>query len=362
MRKEFSALFILTALLCAVLTSCDDNMAINKVLGMGTEAPVFISYKATSGTEVQFQFSVPVVVIEAHMNEANAGESLELEEFSGEYESEVALRFKADLSGGKSLIADLLVEDADGNSLSLLVPVKTRNYRIPKAKKLKLNELRLVQSRSSSTKKYSIEFIELYTETDGNLGAMRLFVASTSIDEPVYEFPQAEVKAGEYITLHMRTKEGDTVKDELGDNTDLSDIKASNENDVNEDARDLWAAVDARYLHETDVIYLVDQDDAVIDALVVAESSTAWTKNSAFSKAAELLAKQGAWLAGNGEAVKSPAYADAVNSAGTTATRTLCRDEGKLDSDTATLADWYICDTSNATPGRKNSTKRYGEK
>ena len=355
MRKEFSALFFLTALLCAILMSCEDNVAINKVLGMGTEAPVFISYKATSGTEVQFQFSVPVVVVEAYMNEANAGESLDLEEFSGEYESTVALRFKEDISGGKSITADLLVEDADGNSLNLLVTVKTRNYRMPW--NLRLNELRLDQTKSSSTGKYSIEFIELYTEEAGNLGAMRLFVASMGIDEPVYEFPTAEVKAEEYITLHMRTKAGEAVKDELGDATNLSGIKVSNEKDVNDTARDLWVPVDIKYLHKTDVIYLVDQDDVVIDALVIAEKSDVWAKNKTFSSAAELLAKQGVWLAGDGEAVKSPGYADAVDSNGTTATRTLCRDEDKPDSNT--LADWYICATSNATPGEKNSTKRY---
>lgn len=354
MRKEFSTLFILTALLIVMLSSCDDSMTINKVLGMDAQAPVFISYKATSGTEIQFQFSVPVRVVEAY-----AGEGLELEKFSGEYESTVAICFKEDLSGGKSIIADLLVEDADGNSLNLLVPVKTRNYRMPK---LRLNEVRLEQSRSSSTKKYSIEFIELYTENEenlgkGNLGAMRLFVASMGIDEPVYEFPQAEVNAGEYITLHMRTKEGDAVDDELGNELGLSVLKESNEKDVSSTARDLWVAVDTRYLHKTDVIYLADQDDRIIDALVIAESPDAFTKNSTFSRAAELLAKQGAWLANDGEAVKSPGYADAVDSAKTTATRTLCRDETKEDSDT--LSDWYICAASNATPGGKNSTKRY---
>jgi hypothetical protein len=270
-----------------------------------------------------------------------------LEEFSGEYESTVALRFKEDISGGKSITADLLVEDADGNSLNLLVPVKTRNYRIPN---LRLNEVRLVYSNPA------LEFIELYTETGGNLGAMRLFVASVSIDEPVYEFPQAEVKAGEYITLHMRTKEGDTAEDELDDKLDLSVAVVSKKADVSDTARDLWVPVNTRYLHDTDVIYIVDQDDVVIDALVVAESSTAWTKNSAFSKAAELLAKQGAWLAGNGEAVKSPGYADAVDSDKTTATSTVCRDEDKPDSNT--LADWYICAQKNATPGKKNSAKR----
>jgi hypothetical protein len=280
-----------------------------------------------------------------------------LEEFSGEYESTVALRFKEDISGGKSITADLLVEDADSNSLNLLVPVKTRNERIPKT--LKLNEVRLEQGSSTSggIKYHTIEFIELYTKTDGNLGAMRLFVASMGIDEPVYEFPQAEVKAGEYITLHMRTKEGDTAIDELGDKLNLSAAVVSKKTEVIDTVRDLWVPVNTRYLHDTDVIYIVDQDDVVIDAIVIAESPDVWTKKSVFSKAAELLAKQGAWLDKDGRAVKSPGYTDAVDSTNATATRTLCRDETKEDSNT--LADWYICAQSNATPGEKNSTNRY---
>jgi hypothetical protein len=40
-----------------------------------------------------------------------------------------------------------------------------------------------------------------------------------------------------------------------------------------------------------------------------------------------------------------------------TATRTLCRNEAAGDSNTA--ADWYICATSGASAGAKNSDKRY---
>ncbi|MDR2343202.1 MAG: hypothetical protein LBD86_01565 [Spirochaetaceae bacterium] len=358
MRKEFFASFFLGALLCGILPSCDDSTEINRVLGLGTEAPVFVSYKAASGTEIDFQFSVPVKVLGARLIATHEDQNLELEleNFSGEYESTIALHLKEDHSGGKSIIADILVEDTGGNSLNLLVPVKTRNYRLPS---LRLNEVRTEQGTSSKGK-YSIEFIELYTKTEGNLGAMRLFLASMGIDEPVYEFPGAEVNANEYITLHMRTKNGDTVKDELGENTGLSEITVSNEKDVSSTARDLWVPVDTKYLHNTDVIYLVDQDDLIIDALVIAESPDAWTKNKTLTKAAELLAKQGAWLDKNGGAVKSPGYTDAVDSDKTTATRTLCRDEAKTDSNT--LSDWYICNTSKATPGAKNSTERYNTK
>jgi hypothetical protein len=184
---------------------------------------------------------------------------------------------------------------------------------------------------------------------------MRLFAASTSIEEPIYEFPPVEVGAGEYIVLHLRTLEGDTAVDELDDKLDLA--KAEKTSDTNDDSRDLWVAGAEKYLHSTDVIYLVDQDDNIIDGIAMAKDSKDWDKNKNLSKAAEFMAKQGAWLNAAGEAVKTPGSADAVSSDGTTPTRTLCRDETTPDSNT--MADWYICNTGNATPGRENSDKRY---
>jgi hypothetical protein len=328
---------------CAALLSCADDTDINKIMGAGSEAPVFISYRAESGTEIKFQFSTPVKIIQAFLNTDDG-----IEPFTGEYSSTISLRFTSDHSGGKAITADLLVEDADGNSLNVLVPFKTRNNRMPK---LLINEIRF-----ENASKDRAEFIELHTQTDGNLGAMRLFVASTSLDEPIYEFPSVEVAAGEYITLHLRALDVDNAVDELGDKLDLASA-GKNASDSNDAARDLWTPVSTKYLHKADVIYLLDQDDMILDGLAVTEDSTMWDKNKDLSKAAELLAKQGAWLDVNGTAVKTPGAADAVNSKGTTVTRTLCRDETKVDSNM--LADWYICATSNASPGAKNSTTKF---
>jgi hypothetical protein len=227
----------------------------------------------------------------------------------------------------------------------VLVPFKTRNDNLPQ---LVINEIRLDYNKPS------LEFIELRTLTAGNLGAMRLFAAAASIEEPIYEFPPVNVGAGEYIILHLRTLEGDTAIDELGD--DLNLAKAAKTSDTNDDSRDLWVAGSTKHLQKSDVIYLIDQDNNVIDGIALAEDSTKWDKNKNLSKAAEFMAKQGAWLNAEGEAVKTPGYADTVSSNGTTLTQTLCRDETKLDSNT--MKDWYVCARSSATPGGKNSEKR----
>jgi hypothetical protein len=341
MQKQFFNFLplYLAAILCAV--SCADDTAINHVLGSGSETPVFISYKAVSGTEIVFEFSSPVKVISANLDSDD-----EFEPFPGKYDKAIELRFLVNNSGGRSITADLLVEDAYGNSLNVLVPFKTRNDNLPQ---LVINEIRLDYNKPSS------EFIELHTLTAGNLGAMRLFAASTSIEEPIYEFPPVNVGADEYIILHLRTLETDTAIDELGD--DLNLAKAAKTTDTNDDSRDLWVAGSVKYLHDDDVIYLVDQDDNVLDGLAIADNSTNWDKNKNLPKAAEFMAKQGKWLNANGEAVKTPGYADAVNSSNATPTRTLCRDETKPDGNT--MQDWYVCANGSATPGGKNNEKHY---
>ncbi|MDR1363174.1 MAG: hypothetical protein LBJ35_03890 [Spirochaetaceae bacterium] len=343
MQKQF---FLFTPLyaavvFCAALLSCADDATINKVMGSGSEAPVFIAYRAESGSEIKFQFSTPVKMVYAFLDTGD-----DFEPFPDEYSTAVSLRFLSDHSGGKAITADFLVEDADGNSLNVLVPFKTRNNRMPQ---ILINEIRLDYIKPSA------EFIEFYTKTSGNLGALRLFATSTSLDEPIYEFPPVEVKAGEYITLHLRTLEDDKAIDELGDALNLA--SASKAGDAKDTARDLWAPGAVKYLHSADVIYLLDQDDVILDGLAIAKDSADWGKNKNLSKAAELLAKQGAWLNAEGEAVKTPGVADTATSAGTTPTRTLCRDETKPDSNT--LDDWYICVTSGASPGEENNPKRY---
>jgi hypothetical protein len=337
---------LLFIFICAALLSCADDTDINKIMGVASEAPVFIAYRAESGTEVKFQFSTPVKIIQAFLDTGD-----DIEPFTDEYDRSISLRFTSDHSGGKAVTADLLVEDADGNSLNVLVPFKTRNDRMPK---LLINEIRF-----DNTSKERAEFIELRTQTDGNLGAMRLFAAYMSLDEPIYEFPPVEVAAGEYITLHLRTLDVDKAVDELGDKLDLASASKDGK-DSNDEARDLWIPVSAKYLHKADVIYLLDQDDMILDGLAVTEDSAMWDIYKILSIAAELLAKQGAWLDASGKAVKTPVAADAVNSKVTTVTRTLCRNEAIPDSNT--LADWYVCANSGSSPGAKNSTTIYTAK
>jgi hypothetical protein len=206
-----------------------------------------------------------------------------------------------------------------------------------------INEVRTEYSKPKS------EFIEFKTAEAGNIGALRLFIAGNSKNPLVYEFPSIEVGANEYITLHLRTLE-DGCRDELG-----SDLTESGGTDSSPSARDLWIPGAVKLLRKTDIVYLLDQDDEVVDALMFSENADPWWNKDYFAEAAEFLHSKGAWKSPDGKVCGPP---DAFRSTGTTNTRTICRDE-TLEMRSGSAADWYITVTSGATPGRPNNPKRY---
>jgi hypothetical protein len=190
------------------------------------------------------------------------------------------------------------------------------------------------------------EFIELKTSTPGNLGALRVMTAMEA--EPVYEFDPVEVGAGEYIVLHLRKLDSASF-DETG-----GDLGASAGYDAG-GARDFWISGNTKLLRASDGVALVNQDGTVLDGIIFNKTSSPWWATEAMALFAEFLQESGAWQAEGSPPRISPA--GAFSSQGTAATRTLCRDEARADSDGP--EDWYIAATSQATPGAVNSTKRY---
>ncbi|MDR2617482.1 MAG: hypothetical protein LBC62_01310 [Treponema sp.] len=333
-ESRFLFRFLFPAALVFSACTCSSEAAIQQVLGNSAEAPVFLDCRAVSSDEVVFRFSLPVKVVSLVFDPPGEAGILD----AGE---EVKVKLYRPFNGGEKITADILVEDEHRNTLNVLVPFRTRNDRIPD---LLINELRTEYTKPKA------EYVELRAMSAGNLGALRLFAAGHSLTSPLYEFPPIEVKAGEYIVLHLRTLE-EGWADETGDELDLS--KAA---DSCPTARDLWISESTKYLHKTDAVFLLDQDDAVIDAVVLNED-TDWQKKAFMNSAAQLLGSKGAWLPLEENSGKLPGPGDAVASNKSATTRTVSRDETIPDSNRS--GDWYITASSNATPGFKNSTKRF---
>jgi len=332
---------LIPALLVISAWSCSTDGNIQQLMGTSVEAPVFLDCKPVSSTEIVFTFSQPVRVVSVNFDP-------DLEVDSVEEGREVKFTFAQDLEVGMKITADILVEDAGRNSLNVIVPFRTRNDRMPV---IIFNELRTEYTRPR------VEFVEFLVLEAGNLGAMKLFIAGHSLSKPLYEFSPVEVGAGEYIVLHLRTIDEGCV-DETG-----PDLALSAGTDAQDTARDFWIPGSAKLLHKTSALWLMDQDDRIIDAVLLCENSTEWGKNNS-KAAAEFLGQNGGWLPpdGENEGIDGeggwiPGPAAAVNTTGTTATRTICRDESIPAGPRKN--NWYITATSSDTAGKPNNPKRY---
>ena|GEM_PF-498512 len=333
---------ILTALLVQSLVlvqinSCSSDSAIQEILSLTVQAPVYLSYQSLSPTEITFSFSK-----EVRVTSINFAPEVEVE--SIKEGNEVIVTLAQPLEPGRRIIADILVEDSGRNTLNVIVPFRARNDRMPR---LVFNEMRTEFQRPR------VEFVEFFALTAGNLGAMRLFIAGHSLTEAVYTFPPAEVQAGEYIVLHLRTIAEDSV-DETG-----TDLSLSGGNEALDTARDFWVPGSRKLLHRTSALWLIDQDDRIIDAVLLSETPAAWGSNNTIA-AAEFLSGKGAWLpadVGDAEAGRVANARDAISSFGTTPTRTISRDQTVPHDRRA--GNWYIVATGNATPGRENSQRRH---
>jgi hypothetical protein len=272
-----------------------------------------------------------------------------VEVLSYEDGEEILIVLAESLREGEKIIADILVEDDNRNTLNALVPFRARNDRVPQ---LVINELRTEYSSATKTAPARVESVEFLAKSAGNMGALRLFIAGNSLTQPVFEFPPAEIRAGEYIVLHLRTMLEGSV-DETGDNLALSGGY-----EALPDVRDFWVPGTSKLLRKTEIVYLVDQDDRIIDAVLMSENpGSSWGKD-ALTSAAEFIAAQRAWLPRNnaGESyILTPS--DAIITSGATATRTVCRDETL--GNTRSAQNWYITVTSGATLGKNNNPNRY---
>jgi hypothetical protein len=335
LRAKRNKLLGLGVLLSGLLSACSTREMVDQILGFSSEAPVFLACRPLSAREISFQFSLPVKVKSVNLEPPLPVESLS----EG---ADVTLVLGENPTGGERFIADLLVEDHAGNTLNVLIPFRTRNDRLPG---LLINELRTEYSRPRT------EFVELKTLEAGNLGALRLYIAGNAAPL-VFEFPPAEAAAGEYIVLHLRTLDSDMgTANETG-----QDLALSKGNEAGSKARDFWIPDSAKLLHKTDAVYLVDQDDRIIDAVMLSETPDSWWSKEEFVQAADMLYRQDAWLSADGNIAGPP---DAVISGKSTPTRSICRTENASDGNNA--GDWYITVNSGATPGGPNNPKHYEE-
>ncbi|MCL2231271.1 MAG: hypothetical protein FWC01_09270 [Treponema sp.] len=315
---------------CILLGSCSTgDAAMSRMLGGSSQALTFLNCRATAQDEVEFVFSRPVTIQSLSFEP-------ELQIESVEEGGTVRVKLAGNQEPGRLIKADIVAQDERRNSINVLISLRTRNDRMPQ---LVINEVCTEYASATAGKK--AEFIEFKMKSAGNLGAMRVVIHgnSNAAKETIYEFSPAEVRRGDYIVLHMRTYD-ETSRNEYGSNLSESGGMNSSPN-----ARDFWIPGTDKRIHKTSIIYVLDQDDNVLNALILSENDEASLAKDYLAQASAFLSEKNAWTSG------------AFITAGTTNTRTICRDETKENTNSA--ADWYVTATSGATPGRANDARRY---
>ena len=311
---------------------------IAETVSFKTDAPelLFIGSRVESEKIVDFDFSTLIQMITVSFDPA-------IEIRSIEKGSTVRVSLNEDLKPGQRIETVILAEDEFGQTIDVTIPLQAGNNRIPK---LLINELRTEYSGSASR----AEFIEFKILTDGNLGGLQVFAASNANSPMIYEFKPVEIAAGEYVVLHLRTLEDGCI-DEYGDRLDVSGGR-----DSSPIARDFWIPGSTKLLRKTDIVYIADQHERVLDAVIISENPDPQWGREHFSQTAKMLFSQGIWRSSSGKAATP---ADAVSSANikTSLTRSISRDETVINSGTAT--DWYVTATSGITPGLLNSSARF---
>jgi len=320
--------------------STPESPGASNTLGGSSQALLYLNCRAVSQEEVEFEFSQPVTVKHISFEP-------ELSIASVENGSTVKVKLDEIPEAGKMIITEIVAEDEKRNSINVIISFRSRNDRMPA---LLINEVCTESASAAAGKK--AEFVELKMKSDGNMGAMRLVVHgnSAAAKETIYEFSPVNVKKDDYVVLHFRTYD-ETNKDEYTDN-----LAESGGVNAKPDARDFWVPGTGKLLHKTSFIYILDQDDNVIDAVVLSEKPDSWWLKDYFAEAAEFLFNKGSWKSADGGICRP---SDAVISGGGTNTRTICRDETTENINSA--ENWYVTVTSGATPGKLNNPNRYSK-
>ena len=204
----------------------------------------------------------------------------------------VVINFKESLSPGAKYVVFGTACDEIGNSLTFSIPFFGYNNNIPKLKIVEVHP----GNGSYSYKKnkvYVTEYVVLEVVDDGNLASILLFSAWDGEDSG-YVFPAVNVKKGEKILVHLRTRDDEKsgAIDELEDDITLSTASFSKDS-----MRDLWNPdSSSKYNDKTDIIVLKDTgSDLILDAIMYATSETVEWQNDNMTSLAEQIASSELW-------------------------------------------------------------------
>lgn len=325
--KSIIRFAVTVVLLCGVVIfsavpfSCRMTEEGIKVIGGDLTSPKITSWKVTGSDSLELCFSEKVKMKESAIYAVNYVEkkSDSVSPFSSAGYTEIqrnnnfagveysddgkvaVVKSREELQAGKEYELHGEIEDVAGNTLNFAIPFLGYNFRIPKIVIFAVHPKYSSSKRNGGTV-YKNEFVELYAVTSGNLAGLKI-VSAVDGEAKSFTLPPLEVKAGTFITAHMRSR-GDDCVSETPENLRLCRQEYSSDTSL-----DLWSSNTESCLGDTaDIITLQNTaDGAIIDAVAYAPSGNDVWATETLRVAAENAVAAGVW---NGSSPKDAACSD----------------------------------------------------
>ena len=247
----------------------------------------------------------------------------------------------AEQSCGTRYTLEAEARDARGNSVSFAADFYGYNSRVPS---LVLNEF---ITRGSDMHP---DVVEIAVLTSGNMGGVVLYNGTPGNFDALLVFPSFPTSAGDFVLVHFKPTGTEGEVDELLDKSRARGAGAS------DTAFDFWIPRGKGLPGNNGVLSLYERPGGkILDGVLYSnrvsdsdESYRGFGSVGMLARAEELVRDKG-WIT----AAEKVCPEDAVNPDGSTATRSLSRSSGSVDTDSA--ADWHITPTRGSTFGTGNT-------
>ncbi|MCQ2604150.1 MAG: Ig-like domain-containing protein [Spirochaetia bacterium] len=249
------------------------------------------------------------------------------------------------LSPGQEYFIKGTVTDTGSNSTTLGATFYGYNPDVPEV---------LVNEFTTNGSGKHPDLAELYVRTDGNMAGVTLYAGTKTTYGDKIIFPDLKVRAGDYIIIHFKPQGLETEIDEIHNK------KESAGYDTSDTAWDFWVREGSGLSGNNGALTLYDNPygkiiDAVIYTNRTSESDTNYRGfgSTKFMLQADEIADEGCWKF-KGDQI---APEDCINSAESTATRSMGRNSSSDDTDSTD--DWHTVPTSKFSFGKANSDEKY---
>ncbi len=340
--------------------------------------PKLESFSVLSDRQILLLFSKEVSLQSAAMQSEDGEQLLLQENAENEQTNSLLVEFAEATEIGKKYIFDVSAFDKNGNSVSLSINFSGFNSN---PAKLIFSEIRNAYgtAKVDGNSVHKSEFAEFYVLKSGNLSGFEIYSAVDG-DEKKYEFPAVEVKAGDYITVHMRKINADGIDGEGMISELEEDLSLSTHIDSCSSARDLWSSNEKSVFGNTDIIVLRDSaSKEIFDSFLCAPSTeNSWPTDEIKNLAEEVLTS-GTWKNSTGDfsaGIETAVCSDNITSSA--CTRSYSRQnlaevisfysENPDSKITSCASDYLITADKGSgskkiygvTPGYENSSNAYG--